>query len=156
NGQIVAASSPELLGQQVPVQPVWLTATLPKGAVWLAPLSFTPTAAHLLIQTAVPDSFRQGATLGTLSASFDWTEVFRILDQVEQEESEEPVSQRMALLLDQEGRIIAASSLARQRGLLQSLALASWSAQEKQRLTDRGVTTVDGRSFGTTEVLTGY
>src|SRR5262249_54420877 len=117
---------------------------------------FTPTAAHLLIQTAVPDSFRQGATLGTLSASFDWTEVFRILDQVEQEESEEPVTQRMALLLDHEGRVIAASSLARQRGLLQSLTLASWSAKKKVRRADHGVTTIDGRSFGTTEVLTGY
>jgi len=156
NGRVVAASDPDLLGQQVLVQPAWLTATLPKGTVWLNPLSFTPSAAHLLIQTAVPDSFRQGATLGTLSASFDWTEVFRILDQVEQEASEGPATQRMALLLDHEGRIIAASSLARQHGLLQSTALASWSAQKNQRLADRGITTIDGRSFGTMEVLTGY
>jgi len=156
NDRVVAASDPDLLGQHVPAQPAWLTATLPKGTVRLDPLSFAPSAAHLLIQAAVPDSFRQGATLGTLSASFDWTEVFRILDQVEQEAAEGPATQRMALLLDQEGRIIAASSLARQRGLLQSPALASWSAQKQQRLADRGVTTVDGRSFGTTEVLMGY
>lgn len=156
NDRVIAASDPELLGQHITAQPAWLTATLPKGTVRLHSLSFTPSTAHLLIQTTVPDSYRQGATLGTLSASFDWTEVFRILDQVEQEASAGPATQRMALLLDKEGRVIAASSLARQRGLLQSSVLASWSAQKKLQRADRGVTTVDGRAFGTTKVLTGY
>jgi signal transduction histidine kinase len=156
NGRVIAASDPDLLGQHVPTQPVWLTATLPKGTVRLTPLLFTPSAAHLLIQTPVVDSYSQGETLGMLSALFDWTEVFRILDQVEEEASTGPATQRMALLLDQDGRVIAASSLARQRGLLQSVALASWSAQKKLRNADRGVTTIDGRSFGTTKVLMGY
>jgi hypothetical protein len=104
------------------VQPLQLEG---KEAVLLDPLSFSSQAVHLGIHAAVTDAFQEGKEIGALHALFDWTEIFRILDKAEHD-SPLRGKQRMALLLDHDGRIIAASSLPRQRGLLLSTALASW------------------------------
>ncbi len=155
DGKIVAASDPQVLDQQVPAQPPWLAAALPEEAVLLDPLSFSSQAVHLGIHAAVTDAFQEGQEIGALHALFDWTEIFRILDKAEHD-SPMRGKQRMALLLDHDGRIIAASSLPRQRGLLLSTALASWLPAEQARNARQGIMTIDGRPVGTDEVLVGY
>lgn len=156
--RVVAASDSRLLGQEVPDQLPWLTAALPQGTVELEPLSLTPLESSLNMRAAIADTFQKDEkdekTIGALYASFDWTEIFRLLDQAERH-SPLP-GQRMAVVLDHEGRIIAASSFLRQKGLLLSPALASWPPAEQARRAHRGRLTADGRPLGTGEVLVGY
>jgi len=155
DNRIVAASAPQLLGQQIALQPPWLVAALPQGTVLLEPLSFTGPVAHLDMRAEVTDAFRDARTIGSLYVSFNWTEIFRMLDQVERH-SPLPGTQRIAILVDHEGRIIAASSLLRQRGLLLSSALASWPPVQQARRGLQGNMTADGLPLGVGEALVGY
>jgi signal transduction histidine kinase len=154
-GRVVAASDPRLLGQEVPAQSPWLTASLPQGIVQLEPLSFAIPEVALTIRATIVDTLQDKEPIGSLSASFDWTEIFRLLDQAEQH-SPLQGTQRMAVVLDHEGRIIAASSLLRQQGLLLSPALFSWPPAEQVRRAHRGKMTADGHLLGTEKVLVGY
>jgi len=154
DGKVVAASDQYILGQQIPAPSTWLTASFSGGSIALEPLSFSPAVqkAHLSIRAPIADAFQPGKLLGTLYAFFDWEEIFHILDQTAQNATAEGEG-RMALLLDHDGRIVAASSLLRQRGLLLSPALAAWQpAQQAQS----GILTIDGHLLGTSEVLVGY
>ncbi len=156
DGQVVAASDPHTLGQQVPAQPPWLAAALPEGTVLLDPLSFSSPAAHLRLHATIADMFQHGKMIGTLYALFDWTEIFRVLDQAAHDPTTPQGQQRLVILLDRDGRIIAASSLLRQRGLLLSRALASWPLAEQGRHARQGIMTTGGRPLGMDEVLVGY
>jgi len=155
DGRIVATSDPSHLGQHNPQQAPWLTAALPQGTILLEPLSVVDPRPHLNIRAAIPDSFQEENTIGTLYASFDWEEVFRKLDHAEQH-SPLQGTQRMAVLLDGEGRIIAASSLLRQRGVLLSPVLAFWPPAQAARHARQGNMTVDGQLLGAGKVLVGY
>jgi signal transduction histidine kinase len=154
DGKVVAASDQYMLGQQIPVPSTWLTASFSGGNITLEPLSFSPAAqeAHLSIRAPIADVFQPGNVLGTLYAFFDWEEIFRILDQTAQNATAEGEG-RMALLLDHDGRIVAASSLLRQRDLLLSSALATWQPTQQAQ---SGILTIDGHPLGTSEVLVGY
>jgi two-component system, NtrC family, sensor histidine kinase HydH len=154
DGKVVAASDQYMLGQQIPASSTWLTASFSGGSIALEPLSFSPAAqkAHLSIRAPIADVFQPGNLLGTLYAFFDWEEIFRILDQTAQNATAKGKG-RMALLLDHDGRIVAASSLLRQRGLLLSSALAAWQPAQQAR---SGVLTIDGQPLGISEVLVGY
>lgn len=155
DGRIVATSDPSRLGQHNPVPAPWLTAVLPQGTVLLEPLTVLGSRPHLNIRAAVPDSFQEEKTIGMLYASFDWEEIFRKLDHAEQY-SPLGGTQRMAVLLDGDGRIIAASALLRQRGILLSPMLASWPPAQEARHARHGNMTADGQLLGTGEVLVGY
>jgi len=154
DGTVVAASDPYILGQQILAPSTWLTASFSGGSIALEPLSFSPAVqkAHLSIHAPIADVFQPGNLLGTLYAVFDWEEIFRILDQTAQNATAKGKG-RMALLLDHDGRIVAASSLLRQRGLLLSSALAAW---QPARHAQNGILTIDGQPLGTSEVLVGY
>src|SRR4029077_16628525 len=120
--RVVAASDSRLLGQEVPDRQPWLTAALPQGTVELEPLSLTALESSLNIRAAIADTFQEDEKdrkkIGALYASFDWTEIFRLLDQADRHL---PLpGQRMAVVLDHEGRVIAASSFLREQGLLLS------------------------------------
>src|SRR5262249_52678458 len=112
----VGASDSHFLCKENPDQTPWLTAALPPRAVEIEPLSLSPLESFLNIRAAIADTFQKNEKdekiIGALYASFDWTEIFRLLDQADQH-SPLP-GQRMAVVLDHEGRIIAASSLLRQ------------------------------------------
>jgi two-component system sensor histidine kinase HydH len=154
DGKVVAASDQYMLGQQIAASSTWLTASFSGENIALAPLSFSPAAqkADLNIRAQIADAFQAGNSLGTLHAFFDWGEIFRILDQTAQDTTGEG-KRRMALLLDHDGRIVAASSRLRQRGLLLSSALAAWQPAQQIR---NGIFTIDGQPLGTSEVLVGY
>lgn len=155
DGKIVAASDPSLIGQRVPSQPTWLAAPLSGGTVSLEPLSFPSPEAHLRIHATVTDAFQQEKTIGNLYALFDWTQIFRILDQAETDASPES-KERIALLLDRDGRIIAASSLPRQHGLLLNSAPTSWLSTGQTGHAHSGIITTDGRPLDASKVLVGY
>ncbi len=158
DGRVVAASDSQLLGQEVPDQAPWLTVALPQGTVLLEPLVLTPLESSLNIRAAITNTFQREekdeSTIGVLYASFDWTEIFRLLDQAERHSPLQ--GQRMAVVLDQEGRIIAASSSLRQQGWLLSPTLASWPPAQRVRRARRGHMTADGSLLGTGEVWAGY
>jgi two-component system, NtrC family, sensor histidine kinase HydH len=156
DGRVVAASDPHTLGQQIPAQPPWLTVALPEGTVLLDPLSVASPAAHLRLHATIADMFQPGKMIGTLYALFDWTEIFRVLDQAAHDPTTRQGQQRMVILLDRDGRIIAASSLLRQRGLLLSAALASWPPVAQVRHAHQGIMTTAGDRLGADEVLVGY
>ena len=134
DGQVVAASDPGLIGNHVLPQPVWLRFPLSTGTIALEDFSFRPpfTETALRMRMPLPDlfsqedeqgNFNESDSLGTLYAEFDWAEILNILDQVSQVsrarvEGGQAAAQnqgRMAVLLDAEGRLIAASSLLRQK-----------------------------------------
>jgi two-component system, NtrC family, sensor histidine kinase HydH len=154
DGKVVAASDQYMLGQQLPTPATWLTVPFAGETITLAPLSFSPTVqkASLSIRAPITDTFQSGRVLGTLYAFFNWEEIFRILDQTARDATAEGKG-RTALLLDHDGRIVAASSRLRQRGLLLGSALAAW---QPARQTQNGIFTTDGRPLGMAEVLVGY
>jgi signal transduction histidine kinase len=154
DGTVVAASDQYILGQQLHPPPAWLSASFSGGTVLLSPLSLSASGQKSLLSLQAPivDAFQPGKELGTLYAFFDWNQVFRMLDQTAQSTVTEGDS-RMAFLLDHEGRIIAASSLSRRRGLLLSSALTGWRPPQQTR---SAVLTIDGRALGASEVLVGY
>ena len=126
-GKIVAASDQRLLGQHVASRLVWLTMSFPGTVVSLEPFpaSLPEQGARLTLQAPIADVFHPEELLGALYAVFDWDQIFLILDGIEQN-STTPEGGRRAVLLDQEGRIIAADSLLRQQKFLSSSVLASY------------------------------
>ncbi len=182
NGQVVAASDPGLIGNRVLPQPVWLRFPLSTGTIALEDFSFDPpfTETALRMRMPLPDLFgqadgqdAQGKSLGTLFAEFDWAKILNILDQVSVH-SKQSVAQnygRMAVLLDAEGRLIAASSLLRQEYLQGHLkdepshsgngatSQLTWQfepAPHKTRGARSGVFLTDGQAFSQAAVLVGY
>lgn len=149
---IVAASDAQVLGQRQPVPSPWQQVSFTGTRIDLSPLVAVPAGQRLQLglHAAIPDAFQSGTVLGTLHAQFDWEQIFHILDQVEQTEATEDRG-RMAVLLDRDGRVIAASSLLRQQGILFSTIPLLWQQHNKGT-----VIKSDGQPFDTTEVLVGY
>jgi signal transduction histidine kinase len=192
DGQVVAASDPGLIGNRVLPQPVWLDFPLSTGTIALEDFSFRPPFTETALRMPLPDLFGQedehgnldaSDPLGTLYAEFDWAEILNILDQVSQlsqarMESGQSAAQnqgRMAVLLDAEGRLIAASSLLRQNQLQGHLksgfennftlsqngdaSQLTWQfepAPDKIHDARSGVFLTDGQAFGQAAVLVGY
>ncbi len=128
-GQIVAASDPSMVGAQTQSRGAWLTASLAHGETRLTPLFLGKEKGDvdLEMESTIYD-MDQREEIGQLHVLFDWTEIFRLLDQLGK--STDPDSPApLAVLIDADGRIIAASSLLRKRGLLLSNALASWKTE---------------------------
>ncbi len=111
---VIAASDPYLLGEHISPHSAWLRVPSSVGEITIEPLTFTPPFKNLNLRFHVPirDSFGEGSQLGTLSALFDWSTVLTILDQAEIQATADSLG-RMAVLLDAEGQLIAASSVFR-------------------------------------------
>ena len=190
DGQVVAASDPSLLGQHIAPQPVWLRFPLSTGTIALENFSFRPpfTETALRMRMPLPDLFQQDPqgqhiqhvqqadhdhastpnrkSIGILYAEFDWTEILHILDQVGMQPAP-PNHGRMAVLLDAEGRLIAASSLLRKTSPTNShtghAGQTDWSlawrfapVSGESRQSRSGVFLTDGQELGHAAVLVGY
>ena len=118
DGQIISSSDAAEVGQRVTARPVWLDATLSGASVQLESPTATGDGA-LLMRVPVASAF-VGGTLGQLRLKLDWTEIDDVLDQATSGGG------RMLAVLDREGRLIAASSALRARGMLLGKALAAW------------------------------
>lgn len=117
-GQVVSSSDVTRIGQRAKTQPDWLRASLSGAQVSLE----SPTrskAAALVMRVPVISAFA-GGTLGQLQLTLDWTEIYDVLDQASSGGG------RMLAILDREGRVIAASSVLRERGLLLGKVFADW------------------------------
>ena len=196
--QVVAASDPSLLGKHVAPQPAWLRFPLSTGTIALEKFSFRPpfTETALRMRLPLPDLFQQdsqaqqnpqnrhaqhvphnaqntapiqnGTSIGTLYAEFDWAEILHILDQVGVQQPTAPNHGRMAVLLDAEGRLIAASSLLRKAGLRMTgltngqngdAAQLTWQFEplsNEMQPPQSGVFLTDGQELGHAAVLVGY
>ena len=79
---------------------------------------------YLLMRVSIPATYTSGK-LGELQLQLDWRRFFDVLDHASSSTG------RMMAILDESGRVIAASSQLRQRGLLMSRALSSLARLDK-------------------------
>ena len=145
-GTIVASSNAADLGMAPPPQPLWLNVTLPGGQVALSlpDISLPRGGSAMSIRSTITSKFGSG-TLGELVLSFNWTQISEILDQAAR-------NGRMVAILDRDGRVIAASSVLRQQGLLMSTRFLPWLST----FSNRKVEIVDGPPVTAHRVIVGF
>jgi signal transduction histidine kinase len=120
NGRVVAASDSAWIGKSKPAETAWIKVpgANDKSSVVLESLQ-ADKSIIVALRTAIPDAFGKG-DLGYLYALLNWNEVSDLLDDAV------TASKRGALLLDADGRVIAASDPLRQRKNIYSLRLNGW------------------------------
>ncbi len=120
SGRIVAASAPDLIGQQVPAASGWVPVRGAQlGDVSIAPVQGSRAQAAML-RTPIANAFGNG-TIGYLYVLVDWDTIRALLD------SAVDKGNRSLLLLDHEGQIIATSSSLRDMPENRQLRLRNWS-----------------------------
>lgn len=146
--RIIAAGDPALINSFFPTQANWIQAQVPHGEVFLETLQLQAPyeQADLLIRAPVPDNYAAG-DIGQLYGVFDLRQIFRLFDQASHVESGE----RFVILLDAEGRTIAASADARDQKLLLTDTFAAWQLQEQN-----GIAVHSGKPLTDASVLVGY
>lgn len=117
-GRIVSSSDAAQLGLRVENRPAWLDVSISGTNVEL--VSPTEEEGGALLMRASVTSSVTGKRLGHLLLTFDWSEVYDVLDQAASGGG------RTLAILDREGKLIAATKDLRQRGLLFDDALADW------------------------------
>ncbi len=140
SGMIVASNNAAAIGTELPAQQSWLHAALPGGRVVLG----FPNGSTMSIRSAIPSKFGSG-NLGQLVLSFDWTQIFQILDQAAKDG-------RMVAILDRNGKVIAASSVLRRQGFLMSTKFMPWLSN----IPNSWVEIVDGSPLHTSRVIIGF
>lgn len=140
NHVIVASSQATDIGTVVAQRRPWLHVVLSGGRVALD----LPNGNNMNFHASIPAKF-SGGKLGELVLSFNWTQIFQILDQAAK-------NGRMVAILDHKGKIIAASSGLRRQGFLMSNKFFPWLA----RITGNGVKIVDGAPLGVSRVIIGF
>ena len=140
SGMIVASNKAAAIGTIPVAQQPWLHATLPGGRVVLD----VPDGSTMNIRSSIPSKFGSG-NLGELVLSFDWTQIFQILDQAAKDG-------RMVAIMDHNGKVIAASRELRQQGFLMSKKFLPWLSN----IPKSGVEIVDGSPLHTSRVIIGF
>lgn len=120
-GRVVSSSQPSEVGSMAGQKPAWLHVDLAGTPITLEPPSGAAWQ-HLNMRVPIKSAFTSD-DLGQLLLKLDWTEIYDVLDQASGEAG------RALVLLDAEGRIIAASQALRSRGLMLDPALADWRNQ---------------------------
>src|ERR1035437_9392687 len=146
--QIIAAADPALIMHSFQPQGDWLRAEVPHGEVFLETLQLQPPyeQADLVIRAPVPGNYETEG-IGQLYGVFDLRQIFRLFDKASHSDSGE----RFVILLDSEGRTIAASAAARAQNLLLTDTFASWKLQEQN-----GIAIHTGKPLTESSVLVGY
>ncbi len=122
--QVIAASTPELIGHVHYAMANWARAEVPNGEVFVEDLQLTLPpyyGAYLGIRAPVHDNYSTG-DMGQLYGLFDMQQLFRLLDKASSSSS----GDRYIVLLDAEGRTIAASSGLRNSRFLLKTTFADW------------------------------
>lgn len=141
-GVVVSSSDAGQLGQVIRNKPAWLKASM-SGTVVELELPGEAGSGSALMRAPVTSVFT-GVRLGQLCLKLDWTDIDDVLDQA-------AGSDRMLALVDEEGRLIAASRDIRDRGLMLGNALAAW-----RDIAVRGTAVVrDGAPISESEVIVG-
>ncbi len=124
-GLIVSSSEARVIGLATIRNPAWQKTAL-SGTQVTMELPSSGAGASLLMRVPIASAFASGE-LGELRLTLDWSELYRLLDEVAGE------SGRMLAIVDHEGRLIAASADLRERGLLLGQALAGWKTFSARR-----------------------
>src|SRR3569623_1968604 len=119
DGRVVAASDGAWLGRLKPPEVTWIKAPASEAAEVVLESIGADAAGVLAMRTAIPDAFGKGE-LGYLYILLDWREVLDLLDEAV------AGSARGALLLDGNGRTIAASAGLRRQSGIYGLNLTDW------------------------------
>ena len=143
DGRVVAASDSEWIGKLKPAGNVWIKVPGNDAAVVMESLQ-TDKSIIVALRTTIPDAFGKG-DLGYLYALLNWNEVSDLLDDAVTD------SKRGAVLLDADGRVIAASTALRRRKNIYSLRLAEWLDDSALG----GAHIKDGSSLGYVSLLVG-
>jgi signal transduction histidine kinase len=148
DNRIVAAADPALITHSLQPQGDWLRVQVPHGEVFLETLQIQPPyqQAELLIRAPVHDIYTT-EDIGQLYGAFDLWQIFRLFDQA----SHSDAGERFVILLDAEGRTIAASSSVRAQALLLTDTFAGWKLQEQN-----GIAVHTGKPLTDSPVLVGY
>ena len=148
DNRIVAAGDPALTRSSFLPQGDWLSVQVPNGEVFLQTLQLQAPyeQADLLIRAPVPDNYAAG-DIGQLFGVFDLRQIFRLFDQA----SRADAGERFVILMDADGRTIAASDAVRSQKLLLTDTFASWKFQEQN-----GTTVHTGQPLTDSSVLVGY
>ena len=144
-GRIIASSNPSSIGG-VKHPDESISVSQANGTpLRLEALQFNAADGSVLLPIAasVPSQFG-GNQLGELYLMFNWDQIYRILDQAAQGGHD-------LVLLDRNGRIIAASSELRNQGFLLKPVPAAWIANGKS-----GVRTYDGGQLYANKVIVGF
>jgi signal transduction histidine kinase len=146
--QIVAAGDSAMIRKTYQPKTDWIEAKVPQGEVFLETLQLQPPyeQADLFIRAPVPDNYSQ-VDIGQFYGVFDLRQLFRLFDQASHAQSGE----HFVILLDAEGRAIAASSAVRDQKLLLTDTFASWRPQEQN-----GIAIHNGKPLTDSSVLVGY
>ncbi|MDR2013410.1 MAG: hypothetical protein LBQ20_10350 [Rhodanobacter sp.] len=119
-GTVIASSDPAAVGGHEETGTPWLKTNL-SGTVLELKLDRADHSVKVFIDVPIASAFAE-QRLGKLRLSLDWNEMESVLDRTGSEDG------RTLALLDESGRVIAASRTLRERGLLLSDALAEWRA----------------------------
>jgi signal transduction histidine kinase len=119
DGHVIAASDPAWIGRVKPAETAWFTVPGDDAAQVVLESMQSDKGIVVALRTTIPDAFGKGE-LGYLYALLNWNEVLDLLDDAVAD------GERGALLLDADGRVIAASHGLRQRKNIYSLRLAEW------------------------------
>lgn len=146
--RIVSASDPRLIGREYMPRNAWARADVPNGEVFLEDLHLQPPyfQAEMTIRAPVHNRYAAG-DIGQLYGVFNLRQIFRLLDQAANSSSGE----RFVILLDAEGRTIAASAALRQQVLLLKNTFSSWRSEERH-----GLFLHDGEPLTTAPLLVGH
>jgi signal transduction histidine kinase len=149
-GRIVGSSDAARLGSRVENKPAWLDVSVSGTNVELVSPAEEEGGA-MLMRASVTSSVT-GKRLGHLLLTFDWSEVYDVLDQAASGGG------RTLVILDREGRLIAATKDLRERGLLFDNALADWRnlATGKTRFVRAGAPAFDSEVIVGTAPSRGY
>jgi signal transduction histidine kinase len=147
--RIIAASAPTLVGQVHYTTANWVRAEVPNGAVFIEDMQLSPPPydkTNLVIRAPVLDRYLP-ETIGQLYGLFDMRQLFRLLDKASSSNS----GDRYIVLLDGEGRTIAASASLRKPEFLLKTTFADWKPDQSETLFLH-----QGDPISTSEVLVGH
>ncbi len=143
NGIRVASSDASLIGSAAPLPHGWTSARFPGAQIVLNANPGHDEKVTLAIRAVVPPGLAETSP-GDLTLVFDWSVIQAMLDSAAS-------NGRSVAILDQDGRIIAASQSLRDAGLLMTDALKNW-------VPARGTATSvvrNGRPFTSDDVIVG-
>jgi signal transduction histidine kinase len=147
--RVIAASAAELIGSDYFSTTNWTMAKVPNGEVFIESLQLSSPSydkTNLVIRAPVSDSYSTG-DIGQLYGLFNMQQLFRILDKASSSSS----GDRYIVLLDGEGRTIAASASLRNPKILLKTTFSSWKPHKGETLFVH-----EGAPITPTPVLVGY
>ncbi|SFF59815.1 Signal transduction histidine kinase [Fontimonas thermophila] len=143
DGRIVASSEPALLGTPLPPQQPWRSIRLAGSEIHIERPQNTDTGLRLRLRCAIDSAFADGR-IGDLVLDVNGALLEDALDRV-------ATADRQLLLLDTDGRVLAASHALRARGVGLGSALPGWSVGTA----GSAVQTRDGAPLMPAEVIAG-